>query len=844
VIDSLRWATRHAWRDARASRHRLLLYVAAIVAGVAALVAIRSFADNLTASIDAEAKTLLGADLELYRRQPLDAEVMAMADRFGGERIREISLGTMAYFPRTRDSRLIRLRAVEAGYPFYGALDTLPEDAASGFQEAGGALVDRTLMLQFGAEVGDTVRVGDLELRIAGTLERIPGEVPTASLVGPRVLIPLRLLDEAKLLGPGSQARYTLLFRLPGSPEEVTEQVEGMREELRALRLEAETVQYRRRVVGRALDNLYQFLYLAGFAALLLGGIGVGSAMSLHARDKVAAVATLRCLGARRWLPVQAYLLQALAMAAVGSTLGAAAGVLAQRALPRVVDAFLPLPVDFSVSPGAVAEGIAAGMIVAVLFAALPLVPLRRVTPLQALRMFAEPPRVTVRDPWVIGLATGLVAALWLAAWRHTGNAMWSFGIVAGLGVVGGALTAMAIVLRSAARRAGASVTAYPVRQGVANLYRPQNQTVIVLVTLGFGTFVIGSLLILQESLLGAVNDLAVRSEANFVLFDVQPDQRDGALSLLEKHGAPILEATAIVPMRLAAIGDRRVADIGRDEGIPGWALRREYRSTYRAELTDGETLLEGEWVGRASLDDDFIPVSLEVDLATRLGVGIGDTLEFDVQGLAVEVVVGSIRRVDWQQVRPNFFVVFPAGVIEEAPQQIAIITRVESPEVSAALQRDLVETFRNISVIDLGLVLRTIDDVLSQVSLAIRFMTMFVLTAGAAVLLMAVRTSQRQRQLESVLLRTLGASRRQILGIQAVEYIVLGGLAATTGLGLAAAAGLPLMRFVFEAPLALPFARLALTLAGVIAVTTTVGLWGARGATTRPPLESLRADS
>ena len=840
---SLRWAARHAWRDARASRHRLLLYVAAIVAGVAALVAIRSFADNLTASVDAEAKTLLGADLELYRREPLDPEVMTLTDRFGGERIRETSLGTMAYFPRTRDSRLVRLRAVEPGYPFYGELDTRPVAAATGFQTAGGALVDRTLMLQFGAEVGDMVRVGDLELRITGTLDRIPGEVPTSSLVGPRVLIPLSLLDDAKLLGPGSQARYTLLFRLPGSPEEVTDQVEAMRPDLRALRLEAETVQSRRRVVGRALDNLYEFLYLAGFAALLLGGIGVGSAMSLHARDKVAAVAALRCLGAARWLPVQAYLLQALAMAAIGSTLGAAVGVLAQRGLPRVVDAFLPLPVEFSISAGAVLEGIAAGIIIAVLFAALPLVPLRRVTPLQALRMFADPPRATIRDPWVLGLAAGLAGALWLAAWRHTGNPLWSLGIVAGLGVVGGALALMAIALRSAARRMVGGVAAYPVRQGVANLYRPQNQTVIVLVTLGFGTFVIGSLLILQESLLGAINDLAVRSEANFVLFDVQPDQLAGARALLEKHGAPVLEATPIVPMRLAAIGPRRVADIGPDEGIPGWALRREYSSTYRAQLTDSEILLAGEWVGHASLDDDSIPVSVESGLATQLQVGVGDTLEFDVQGIPITVVVGSTREVDWQQVRPNFFIVFPAGVLDEAPQQIAMVTSVESPEVSAMLQRDLVEAFRNISVIDLGLVLRTIDAVLDQVRLAIRFMTLFVLAAGGAVLLMAVRTSQRQRQLESVLLRTLGASRRQILGIQAVEYIVLGGLAASTGLALAAAAGLPLMHFVFETPLALPPGGLSLTLVGVVLVTTTVGLWGARKATTRPPLASLRAD-
>jgi putative ABC transport system permease protein len=837
------WACRHAWRDARAGWRRLLLYVAAIVAGVAALVAIRSFADNLTAGVDTQAKTLLGADLELHRRQPLDADVLALADEFGGERTREVSLGTMAYFPASRDSRLVRLRGVEPAYPFYGVLDTSPVEAATGFQDRDGALVERTLMLQFGVDVGDMIRVGDLTLPVVGALERIPGEVPTASLVGPRVLIPLRLLDSANLLGPGSQARYALQFRLPLEPDAVAERIEEERPRLRQLNLEAETVQNRRRNVGRALDSLYDFLYLAGFASLLLGGIGVGSAMSLHAREKVGAVATLRCLGASRWLPVRAYAVQAGAMAIAGSLAGALLGLLAQRVLPLALDAFLPLPVDFAVSPAAVAEGVVAGVAIAILFAALPLLPLRRVTPLEALRLFADAPAATWRDGWVITLVGLLLAALWLTAWWHTGEADLAAWMLVGLVTVTLVLAATAWLLRRLAHRVIRRIGSYPIRQGVANLYRPRNQTLIVLVTLGFGAFVVGSLLVLRASLLSSVTEIAAAGEADFVLFDLQPDQRAGARDLLQKRGAPVLQDTPIVTMRLAAIGDRPVAEFTREDEVPGWLLRREYNSTYRSELTPTEEVVAGVWSGSADPAAGPVPISLEEGVAADLRVEVGDALTFDVQGVPVEVIVGSVRRVDWEQVSPNFFVVFPAGVLEAAPQQIAMVTRVGSPEASAELQRDLVEAYRNVSVIDLGLVLRTIDDVIAQVRLAIRFMTLFILAAGATVLLVAVRTSRQQRQRESVLLRTLGASRRQILAIQAVEYFALGTLAAATGLLLSTVGGLLLMEFVFETPLVLPYRGLGLTLLVAVGATALVGLWGARGATLRPPLESLRAE-
>lgn len=838
-----RWVVRHAWRDARAGGRRLLLYMATIIAGVAALVAVRSFADSLTSSVDSEAKVLLGADLELYRREPMNAAAEELFSRFEGERSQQVSFASMAYFPRSGDSRLVQVRAVEGGYPFYGALVTSPPEAAATYQQQSAALVDRTLMLQFGASVGDLVRVGDLELTIAGAIERIPGEVPTASLVGPRVFLPHRLLQGTGLLGPGSRATYSVFFRLQQSPQEVAASVEEVRPQLRALQIEAETVQYRRQLVGRALRNLYRFLYLSGFAALLLGGIGVASAMGLYARDKVAAVATLRCLGARRRLPVAAFLLQAAAMGAVGAVVGAALGVAAQAALPAVLRSLLPVEVSVDVSPVAVAEGIAVGLATAMLFASLPLLPLRRITPLSALRLYADRDAHPLRDP-LIGVLLALVTlALWLIAWRQVESASLAAGVIGAIVAVLGLLAAVAVGLRALARRLLPSRASFAVRQGIANLYRPRNQTLLVLLALGFGAFVVGSLAVLQVSLLAAVRQAGVVGEANFVLFDVQPDQAPRARALLQDRGLPLLQQTPVVPMRLSRLGDRPVSEIEHGEGIPGWVLRREYNSTYRDALVDTEQLVAGEWTGAASLDGGPVPVSLEEGLAERLRVGVGDRLEFDVQGLAVPVRVASLRRVDWQQVRPNFFVVFPAGVLEAAPQQIVIVSRVGSQEESASLQRQIVETFSNVSVMDLGLVLRTIDSVLDQIELAIRFMTAFIVAAGVTILFVAVRISRAQRRAESVLLRTLGASGSQILSIHAVEYVVLGTLAALAGLSLAVAGGAALAHWAFESEIRVPVPMLAAIMASASLLTLAVGMWGARDVARRSPLEVLREE-
>ena len=876
------WKARLAWRDARAGGGRLFLFVSAIIAGVAALVAVRSFADALEGAVDRQAKTLLGADLEIYGREPFDAEALALFERVADGSGQSTVVGTdsMAYFPRSRRSRLVAVRAVGGGFPYYGELGTEPPAAGVEFSThvadmtspdddrsrlpgdtgADIALVDHNLMLQFDAEVGDPIRLGEVEYEIVGRLQRIPGEVPNASLIGPRVFVPLASLARTQLLRPGSRSRFSRYFKLDSRPEEVAELVGVLETDLRRLRLEAESVQFRRQQLGRSLSDLYDFLHLGALAALLLGAVGVASSVHLYVQGKLESAAVLRCLGAGPRDPVMVFALQTTAVAAVAAVVGVLLGVAAQPLIAAAVRGFLPVEIEPQVSWMAMALGATTGAGVALLFSLLPLLELRKIAPLRAIRAGAGASRAIPRfDPARLAVVAAIVLGTTLAAVAQSDEVSVGIGITAALALVLALLAVTAVALRAAVRRWLASSWPFAWRQGLANLYPPGNQTLVVMLALGFGVFVIMTLYQTQLALRGRVQVMGSRGGANMLLFDVQVDQVDGLRRLFDEHGLPVLQHVPVVPMRLAAVAGRPVEEFG-DEGIRPWVLRRQYNSTYRVELADTEEIISGEWIGSVSLEavgeeaggrrdgggvtgaEQPVPISLEESIAERLHVEVGDELTFNVQGLHIVTRVASLREVDWEQMRPNFFVVFPAGVLEEAPQQNVMVTKTPSTEVSAAFQRDVVEKYSNVSILDLALVLNTVSSVLDQISLGVRAMASFTLLAGLAVLAVALMAARGQRLREAVLLRTLGASGRQIHRIGLAEYLLLGGLAAATGLLLALAGAWGLARFVFEVDLALALTPLLATLLAISALTVAVGFLTGRGALRRPPLETLRA--
>jgi putative ABC transport system permease protein len=835
-----------AWRDSRAARRRLALFSLSIVLGIAALVAIGSLTDNMRRAIDTQAKALLGADLEVDSRTEFSGEAKAFLDGFGGEQAHEISFASMVVFPSSDgQTRLVTVRAVQGAYPFYGEFLTDPADAPVALRAGEDvAILEETLMAQFGVKTGDPVKLGQKTFRVVGALKKIPGDSAAVAMLSPRVYIPRSQLEGTGLLGPGALVRYRTFFKFAPAFD-VEKLIRELRPRFRELRLGFDTVEDRKRQLGRALANVNAFLSLVGFIALFLGAIGVAGAVHVYIRQKIATVAVLRCLGASAWQTFSVYLVQGFALGLFGAVSGAVVGVGVQFVLMPFLKGTLPVDVGFFVSWTAVLRGMGAGLVVCGLFTLLPLLAVRRVSPLVALRAaFVE--QAGWRDPWRVALYAAIVLAVTGFAVVQTRSWTTGLGFAGALVVCFGVLASLAKVVAWAARRFLPKSLPYVWRQGVANLHRPNNRTVLLLLSLGLGTFLLLALVLTRETLLAQVRGTAGGERPNLLFFDIQDDQIGPLTETLAKEGVPVRAQAPIVTMRMRALKGRSVEQILKDRGsdIPGWRLRREYRSTFRGEISDTEKVVAGVFDGRVAADAAAIPISIADELAKEMHLALGDEVEWDVQGLPMMTKVTSVREVEWQRMSPNFFVVFPEGPLDAAPKFFVAAARAISPEESARVQRVVVTQFPNVSAIDLGLLLQTLEGIFSNVELVVRFIALFTVATGIIVLAGAVMTGRFQRIRETVLLRTLGASQGQIARIQLIEYAVLGALAALTGGGLAFGASALLAVFVFEAPVVLPLGYLAVTVAGVTVVTLLTGWIANRGIATHPPLAVLREES
>ena len=838
------WIWPLAWRDSRRSLFKLFLAMSCVIVGVACMVAAMSFRENLAASTQQQAKTLLGADLAIQSREPFSPEAEALIKSIGGDQSREIGFSSMAYFPDSGASRLVQVRAVLGNFPYYGKLETEPAAAGDQFQSGRTALVDETVMLQFNLPVGATLRIGDQDFRIIGTLRKIPGESLAFSLISPRVYISLNSFDRTQLLQKGSLARYRVLFKLD-SRVDIDRLVQTIAPQLEQLRLQADTVKRRAAAIARAMDNLSRYLGLSVFIAVLLAGVGIASGVHVYIKEKSSSVALLRCVGATPAETIGVYLIQIFAIGVAGSCIGAALGVGLQTLLPLVLKDFLPVTAIVSIAPKALLSGIGIGLGTGLLFALLPLVSVRNISPLLALRFsYEETP--TGRDPWLWLIAVVVVCGILLFAIALTERWIHAVGFTAGVVI---AFTVIAFVARGTSaivKKFAAEFLPFAWRHGLANVHRPNNQTTALMLALGLGAFLLVTLYNVQSTLLKEVAKRGGKNEPNLVLFDVQTVQRAAVRDLVKSFNVPILEEVPVVTMRLAAIKDQRVEQLRNDsrQAIPRWALRREYRVTYRSGLSSSDHIISGTWRPRVRSKAALIPISLEKSIAETLRVGVGDRLEFELQGVSFFTQVASIREVDWQRLQPNFFVIFPEGVLEQAPQFYALVSRTDSPQTSALLQRAVVERFPNVSMIDLTLVLNTLDAILGRISAAIRFLAFFTILAGLFVLGSAILSRRSQRLKESILLKTLGAPRRQIVTMVAAEYFFLAAIACLTGASLSAVASWAAARYFFGIPFS--FSPVPVVTILVVTTTTTValgiaGCWGIFG---RSALEALRAEA
>jgi putative ABC transport system permease protein len=831
-----RFVLRLAWRETRGAGRRFGYLFACVTLGVSALVGVGSFADSLERTVARSAKSLMGGDVEIRGARPLGADPAVLAAQTGADGARTMQVRELVAMARAGPARtqLVELKAIEPGYPFYGALVTDPARPLDTLIGAGRALVHDSLLVRLGLRVGDRFRVGEAELTISGVIVREPDRAVGVFSLGPRVIIASADLDRTGLIRPGSRVRYRTLFRLPEGRDP-----QAVRDRLaRRLPAAQRVTTYAQAQPGlrRFWDQLTMYLGLTGLVALMVGGIGVAVSVHAFVTEKRPAIAIMKALGAP-WRPLlAAYLLQAALLGLAGSAAGALLGSLAQPLLAPTLARLLPIELALSFSLRAVLRGLAMGVGVTLLYALWPLLEIRRVPPALILRHDVEP-RLPGRRPWAAALpiASGLAAlALWQAgSWRI--GALFAGGLAGALLL----LAAGARALVALARRARGRSPAW--RHAAANLHRPGSHAGPVLVSLGLAVMLVVSIALLEQGLRSQLVDRSPGTAPAFFFIDIQPDQAKPFAGLVAGHGATApAEMVPVVRSRLAALNGVPISPAAASRP-DAWYLRREYVLTWAAEPPAHSTVVAGRWwtPGEAAREP---MASVEDELARELGVGLGDTLTFDVQGVPVSARVASLRHVDWRSLASNFFVILSPGALEGAPATFIATVRAR-PEQENALQSAVVAAFPNVTAIPVREVLERVTAVLDQIALAVRLVAAFSVAAGLIVMAGALAITRRQRLHQSVILKVIGATRGFVARAFATEYALLGASAGAAGSALAAGLSWAVLRWVFDVPSRWAPATLA---AGVLTATglaVLVGFLGTRRLLGRRPLGVLRSE-
>jgi len=830
-------ALRLAWRETRGAGRHVLLFLGCVGVGVAALVAVGTVAGGLERGMGRSARALLGADVEVRATQPLGDEAgarLADLERRGGRLTRVRELNAMARAD-AGGALLVELKAVEPGYPLYGRLVTEPDRPLDTLLGDARVLVHETLLARLGLAVGGRLHVGAAAFTVAGVIRREPDRSVGIFSVGPRVLMSSGDLDRTDLVRPGSRVRYRTLLRLPeGSSAEATRDALAAGIPDPGVRLLA----YHQAQPGlrRFWDQLALYLGLAGLVALMVGGIGV--AMGVHAflRGKLATIAVLKCLGAGSDQVLAVYLAQTLGLGLLGSLAGAAAGSALPPALGTLLAPLLPADVSLAPSPGAIASGLAMGLGVTLLFALWPLLEARRVRPALLLRTPIEP-APPGRRPWAVlaGIAAGLAGlALWQAGSLAVGGLF-----IAGLGGALGALALGARLVVALARRGRPSALAW--RQGLANLHCPGSQATAVLVSLGLGVMLVVAVACLERSLGRQIAEVTRASAPAFFFVDIQPDQAEPFTRLVAARAGGPPELIPVVRARLAAVNGAPVPTDAGARRPERWYLTREYVLTWAAAPPERNTVVAGRWWTPAEAAREPL-LSVEEEIAGELRVGLGGTLTFDVLGVPVTGRVTNLRRVEWQSLGANFFVVLSPGALTGAPVTHIATARVPRAD-ELALQSAVVAAFPNVTAIPVREVLDRAAGVLGQVAVAMRVVAGGSVLAGLVVMAGALSVTRAQRRYQSVLLRTLGATRGAVARIFAVEYAVTGALAGVMGSALAAGLSWAVLRFVLEVPWAWAPDVLAGGALAAVLLALGVGALGSWRLLGEPPLSVLRRE-
>ncbi len=837
-----RWVWRMAWRDGRHNLSRLSLFMASLITGIAAVVAIGSLNYSMQDELDRNAKELLGADLVINGNKKFDSAWTRLLDTTKYKLAKDADMASMVMFINSGQSRLVKVTALQGAFPFYGEMQTQPLNAYQLVQTGKFVMMDESLASQYNVSSEDSIKVGTKMFKMAGIVKKIPGGGGLTSTLAPAVYISLPALDSTGLVQFGSRVGYSIYVKTKSDKE--TEALIKEAEPLaKKLGNSVETVQRRKEGLGRSFEGVYRFFSLLAYMALVLGCVGVASSVHIYAREKREEVAMLRCIGSSGWQAFNIYFIQVFILGIVGSVVGALVGMGIHQIIPIAFKEYLPLNLQFTVSLRAIGEGVLIGGIVSVLFTVLPLIAVRFVPPLSVLRTDFNPGRIFSKTKLVVIIL--IVLFPFLAATYQTksfvNGALFTLGIGAALGL----LTLVAMGLLYLVRKFFPSNASFIFRHALSNLFRPNNQTRVLMVAIGLGAFIISVLNVIESSLLNQVEFKGNSNQSNTILFDIQSSQKDGVVKLIGDNKLPLNQLVPIVTCRLQSLKGRTIEDIQKDTiDIPEWALTREYRVTYRDSLIGSEELIKGGMHHFENGKKDSVWVTISEGINETLRLKVGDSLSFNVQGVSMRARIAGIRKVDWPKDPPNFIFVFPKEALSTAPQIWVATTKVDEQQQASKFQQALVRDFPNVSLIDLRLVLRTVNELFDKIGLVVRFLALFSIITGLVVLAGAVINSKFVRIKENVLLRTVGARTHQITKITLIEYGYLGLFSAITGFILSVGGGYLLTKFFFEVTFAVDYFELLIIGVCVVLLTVFIGWINSREVINSSPLQALRRES
>lgn len=792
---SFTWKTaaKIAWRESRSSSVKFLFVILAVAVGVGSLTGVRGFSSAFKTMLTKEARTLMAADLTVRVFSMPTPQQDALIEELKREGARETQITetlTMMSSAHSANPVLVSVKAIDpAVYPFYGEVRFEPAGDIRNVLTPDAVAMSADLLIRMNVAAGDTVRIGGQDFRVAGAVAYEPDRMSGSLNIGPRVMMSQKGLDRTGLINAASRAAQRYLIQLPavGLP------VDEVRTRLKAGFPDGMVIDFREThpIVTRGLERSTMFLSLVSLIALIVGSLGVATAMHSHLQQKLDSIAVMKCLGARSSQVIRIYLVQTLGLGLAGGTAGVLIGAAIQAAFPHLIARYFHVQPGFTLDWSSVAQGLAAGVLSTLLFTLPPLLSIRGIRPnlifrremadmKRAWRERLRESKASIFSSAAILVGMALLAA-WLAGTKWQDALRLGAYFVLGLAV---ALLLLAMVawalLRGVRLLLRNPVYKLPStwRQGMANLYRPGNQAQAVLVSLGLGVMFTVTIYVVQRTMLEDIISNAPPGMPNVFLIDITESQRAGLQDLLSKQKG-IEKQPELVPSvaaRLVTVNGTPVARMG----LTGWGRRMlQTRSvTWSEKRPEFSQVITGQWWKPGSLETQ---VSVAEEAAKVLKVKVGDTLEFTSAGRALTGRIASTHRTEAVRVGAATEFVFNKAALEGFPVIFYGGLRMKAESV-AAMQRAVYRQYPTVSVVNVADVINTIQEVVDQIALVVRFISAFAILAGVIILASSIAGTRFRRLRETAILKTLGGTRRRIAGIFSVEFLVLGAVAGLLG--------------------------------------------------------------